>query len=645
MRATFVIAALLLAVSAPATSIVPASAAPAAIKTTKGQTKPVFPDQITEEYRVETKHGTMYGWVSRPDPAKYPDLYAKGQGTLGKGIPTVMVLSPYNSITQPVAGQPHVLTPGPLEYFAPRGYAFAQFDVIGTRESGGCYDYGGIRERETAAAVVDFMGTRDWSNGKVGMIGGSYDGTTQFAAAVQQPKHLAAIIPQVAIDRWYDYAYGGGVRYLLNSERPADEGFDTPFAFDFGFAVIPPSSLGPESAQVLAERINPCDRLLHTERGYELDPVYDEFWDERDYRRLAHRVKTPTFIEGGWLDHNVKHWDSTRMFMALPDDLPKKLVMGQWAHSDSAFDDAQDMRHAWFDHWLLGIDTGVMDLPPVDSQINTGTRTQLADWPPPGTRTVELPLTSSPAARALALEGGGDASYRDVDKRLTEDEALEGQCNGRCLVFVSSPLKETIRISGGPQLHLAATSSAQETQYTPVLFAQAPDGARTVISRGFLNARNRESIRTSTLLDPGERYEAPVPIWDVDHQVPAGHRVGVAVLSSNVAWALPDQATSTNTLTLAGASYLQLPLSQGAASLTPPRPTGGKGGTGGSGGSGAGGAGAGGTGSVGGAGTETGGFGSAGTLPATGAGSALVPGAALLGLSLLIGWRNRRDGS
>ena len=548
-----------------------AAPTPAAeIETTKGKTKPSFPDQVTQEFRVETEHGKMYGWVTRPDPAKYPELYSKGQGTEDEGVPVILKLSPYNTLNQPVEDLPSRLGGSVQNYFAPRGYAYAQFDVIGTRESGGCYDYGGIRERETAAAVVDFLGSRSWSNGNVGMIGGSYDGTTQFAAAVEQPKHLKAIIPQVAIDRWYDYAYGGGIRYLLNSEEPTDEGFDTPFAFDFGFALIPPSSTEEESADVLAERINPCDRLEHTQRGYDPDPVYDEFWKERDYRRRADRVEVPTFIEGGWLDHNVKHWDSTRMFMALPNDVPKKLVMGQWPHSASQFADAQNMRHAWFDYWLLGIETGVMDLPAVDSELNTGKRTQLASWPPPGTRRVRVPLSKTASSFELGLVGE-DPSYRDVDKRLTEDEALEGQCNGRCLVFLSNPLKERIRISGGPVVRLRATSDAASTHYTPVLFEEAPDGTRTIISRGFLNTRNRNGLGESDPLTPDEPYKAPVPVWDTDYRVAAGNRIGVAVLSANAAWALPeDDSAATNTILLGGGSWLALPLSEGAPARVQP---------------------------------------------------------------------------
>ncbi|MGH3087027.1 MAG: CocE/NonD family hydrolase, partial [Rubrobacteraceae bacterium] len=245
-------------------------------ETTRGKSQPKYTEFVTEQYRVETEHGTIYGEVKRP---VVPD---------GVDVPVILTYSPYNVLKSPSPLAGSTADDSVADYFAPRGYARAVFDVVGTRESSGCYDYGGIAERETGAAVVDFLGTRDWSNGKAGMIGGSYDGTTQISAAIEAPEHLTAIIPQVAIDRWYDYAYGGGIRYFLNSERPTDEGFDTPLAFDFGFGFLPPTDpTQPQFADALADHINPCERIQHTEYGYDPDPVYDEFWDERDYRSKA----------------------------------------------------------------------------------------------------------------------------------------------------------------------------------------------------------------------------------------------------------------------------------------------------------------------------------------------------------------------
>lgn len=581
--AKLLVVALAAALLLPVTGVAGAQA-PEGPQTAKGVSQPVYTQRAVEEVRVETAYGAIFGQIIRP-------LTDDGQDVIA---PVILTYSPYN-----VLKEPNIAEDAGSRYFVPRGYARAVFDVVGTRNSSGCYDYGGIRERETGRDIVNFLGTQPWSNGKVGMIGGSYDGTTQIAAAIEQPEHLAAIIPQVAIDRWYDYAYGGGIRYFLNSENPIDEGFDTPLAFDFGFGALPPSETDPGAAlPVIATRIDPCDRVEHTNRAYEEDPVYDDFWVERDYRALADRVQAPVLIEGGWRDHNVKHWDSTRFFMALPDDLPKHLVMGRWRHSASRFPDAMDLRHAWFDQYLMGLDTGVEQLPLVDTQLNplegadgeSGERRQEADWPPPGTREAVVRLTSAGATEidALALEGSAgttepsQASYVDNNPALTEEEMFGPTSSGgssptRSFVrFLSEPLGADVRISGGPVLDLLTKTTSPETHFTPVLYDQAPNGSRRIITRGFLNSRNRNGLEVSEPNPFDEYYRAPVELWDIDWILPAGHRLGIVVASANAAWALHDTSEAVNQLGLTEdgleGSVLRLPVSQGGPALGSPEP-------------------------------------------------------------------------
>lgn len=538
-------------------------------QTARGISQPVYTGSVIEAYRVETPYGVIYGEVKRPVVPK------------GVLVPVILTYSPYNILGSPANQAGSIADDSVAGYFVPRGYARAVFDVVGTRESSGCYDYGGLGERETGAAVIEFLGTRAWSSGKVGMIGGSYDGTTQWAAAVQQPAHLTTLIPQVAIDRWYDYAYGGGIRYFMNSEAPTDEGFDTPLGFDFGFGFLLPLDItGSQFVDALSTRINPCARIEHTQRGYDPNPVYDDFWMERDYRHLADKIKASVLIEGGWLDHNVKHWDSTRMFQSLPATLPKRMVIGQWNHSSSQFTDAQDIRHAWFDYWLLGLDTGVMKLPAIDSEANDGVRRQDKTWPPPGTKNVAFSLDGA-AAPALTLRNSLAAAFID-DPLLTEEQIFgNAGCNSACLMFTSEPLPATLRISGSPQLHLQGSIDADGTHYTPVLYDEAADGTSKIITRGFLNLRNRRGLEFSEPVSGGEIWDATVDLWDTDYVLAKGHRLGLALMSSNAVWALPDATAATTTLELK-ASKLDVPLSRGAdtISVKPPAsraaPTGGK---------------------------------------------------------------------
>lgn len=600
-------------------------------ETTTGKTEQRYSQAPAEQHYIETKYTlpaakggatespTMFGEIIWPQDEK---------GNKIRDVPVILTYSPYNDIRSPQSEAASVAAGATADYFVPRGYARAVFDVVGCRNSGGCYDYGGYRERVTGREVIEYLGGEpdaagnyvDWDGGSagtrpVGMIGASYDGTTQLAAAVEDPKHLAAIVPQVAIDRWYDYAFGGGIRYFLNNQYPTDEGFDTPLAFDLGFGFVPPLNVDDPSrfAGAMERRFAGCDALQHTDRAYEYDPVYDAFWDRRDYRQRAtgyvpeegtdayrdeydpdsgepiRGVNCAVYIEGGWLDHNVKHWDSTRFFDALPDDVPKKLAIGQWNHSASEFADARDIRHAWFDRFLKGIDTGVTDLPRVDTQTSTGERLQHEAMPPRGTRTLSFALTRADADQtSLALQGSGAPVYTDATP-ITEEEMFVSEDSGeRHLKFESAPLDRELRIAGSvplsewraPQLDLLAASTMASTHFTPVLYERFPDGSTQVTTRGFLNARKRNGLDKDEPVPVGEPYRAPTELWDTDYTFTKGSRLGLVVASDNRDWCLDDpDGHATNEIILGapgggGGTTLRLPVTKPPGDLRTPDATG-----------------------------------------------------------------------
>src|SRR5215207_7576063 len=191
--------------------------------------------------------------------------------------PVILTYSPYNTLCETTT--PNLANDDLGQHYVPKGYARAVADVLGTRNSSGCWDYGGKDEQQSGVDLVNALAKLPWSNGKVAMIGGSYDGTTanMVAARGADAAGLAAIVPQAAISRWYGYAYQDGVRYSGNSEVPTDEGFDTPLAFDFGLTRTPPTH--PDAAaQTLPDRVSPCEAPEHTQYGYSRQPDYDGFW-------------------------------------------------------------------------------------------------------------------------------------------------------------------------------------------------------------------------------------------------------------------------------------------------------------------------------------------------------------------------------
>jgi X-Pro dipeptidyl-peptidase len=534
-----------------------------------GYTTPIYSQSIIEEYRVPTEHGTIFGLVTRPVTPE------------GVKVPTILTYSPYN-VQQRPTNQVGAFSDSYSNFYVPRGYARAWFDLVGTRESSGCYDFGGIRERETGADVVDYLGTRPWSNGRVGMIGASYDGTTQYAAAIEAPEHLTTIVPQVAIDRWWDYPYDGGIRRF--------SGYGTPLLFDFAFAATPPTGWYDPAhvADVMVTRVNPCDRVEHQIRGYGWDPVWDAFWDERDYRSQADKVEASVLVEGGWLDTNVQFDGSLKFFQALPDDHPKKIVMGQWGHAVPTLAGWNNVRHAWFDYWLYDYDgqddeddlpdTGVMDIPRMDSVMSgSGERVTLDQWPPPTTTSVSLKLSAQPATSTgeLGLASGNDTTYSNTDPTLSQSEVLSGSCGDACVVFLGPELQEDVILGGTPFLDLAARSTSiapgitnVSTQYVVLVFVQE-GSTRRLITAGMLNSRNRDGLRSSTDVPAGQAYRTIVELNDLHRLVAAGSRLGVAFASVDQSHNLApdDDPPTTDTILVDHAggfgSVLRIPVESG----------------------------------------------------------------------------------
>jgi X-Pro dipeptidyl-peptidase len=503
-------------------------------------------ETVTESYRVPTVDGAqVYVEVTR-DPAVK--------------APVILTYSPYNVLGEGSETQDSYGT-----RYVPRGYARAVADVIGTRNSSGCWDYGGPKEQQSGVDLVNFLAGREWSNGKVAMIGGSYDGTTanMVAARSGDAPGLAGIVPIAAISRWYGYAYSHGVRYSGNSQRPTDEGFDTPLAFDFGFGRTPPTD--PSAIDAALDRIRPCDADLHTQKGYDTSPDYDGFWLERDYRKDAARFAVPALIAHGWQDFNVKQEEGIELFQALDGDPFKKLFLFQDGHGSPPDEAFLPLLDAFFGRVLKGEDTGVEALPAVMTQGRTaaaddaGFRAETS-WPPARTRALGLLLGRGATGGTLDAAGAGPAaSYTD---RVTGSEELAQHALGaeaQWLTYRTAPLAADTRIAGSAVLDATITADRDHGQLVPTLFDVDPAGSAVPITRGFLNLRYREGLEAERPLPAGEPVDVRVTFKPQDWTVKAGHRIALVLQSSNSAWAVPDRPGLTVAVS-SGTSRLTVPI-------------------------------------------------------------------------------------
>jgi X-Pro dipeptidyl-peptidase len=472
-------------------------------------------------------------------------------------VPIILTYSPYNSLAEGTA--PNLANDDLGQRYLPRGYARAVADVIGTRNSSGCWDYGGRKEQQSGVDLVNALARQPWSNGKVAMIGGSYDGTTANMIAARGPDvpGLKAIVPELAISRWYGYAYGGGVRYFLNSQRPTDEGFDTPLAFDFGIARTPPTQVTPHLVDAMRDRLHPCDAAEHTAHGYDTSPDYDRFWLDRDYRKDASRFRASTLVVHGWQDYNVKQSEGVDLFTALPlgqtasATTPfKRLYMFQGAHQSPTGPRWEPLLDQFFATTLKGAAPGPDLQAPVITQGRTaagpGDFRRETRWPPALTSERRFALGRTATGGVLAgSAAAASAAYRDFGTTTEEAATRALGREDTWLAYRSAPLASDLRIAGTPRLQLSLTGSADHGHVTPTLLDIAPDGTAKPISRGFLNLRYRNGLGREQPVPAGQRIAATVRFSPQDHTVRKGHRIGLIVAGSNTVWAVPDEPPGT----------------------------------------------------------------------------------------------------
>lgn len=475
-------------------------------------------------------------------------------------VPVILTMSPYNGDYGLVGGT----TPADdtvASRYVRKGYARATADLLGTRGSTGCWDYGGAKEIQAGVDAVNFLASQPWSNGKVAMMGASYDGTTanMVAARGADVPGLAGIIPIVAISRWYGYGYTQGQRFVAQSAsngRPTDQGIDTPLVFDFRSGrTVAPDPTGAHFVGNVQARTGECGAVEHTQRGYDESPDYDAFWTERDYLKDAGKFQVPVLIGGGWRDFNVKPDESINLYNALPVDDPatperegvpfKMLVMGQNPHGTPTITQWQGLVDKFLDYTLKGVQNGIDTAPPVYTATRTGSaapRMVESSWPPPGTGDVTLHLehsgadgTLSPTPTTGATKTFTDAAAGD-DYRAMRDLSAEQDW----LWYVSPPLARDARLAGEAVLDATVSINRDRGALTPVLIEIPATGTPRWETFGALNLQYREGLTAAKPVPSDTPVKAPVVFKPQDTTFKAGSRIGVLLLASNVGWLRPD---------------------------------------------------------------------------------------------------------
>lgn len=617
-------AALLATTALPAGAagpIRPASAPKVTVK--DGETQPVFSraDAVTQTVDIETTADSDHD--GRKDRVQLRIMRPKETDTAGLKVPTILEASPYWAGTNDVPNHPvdigdaraRSLTstkrdlaevfPGIYDnYFLPRGYAVANLDSIGTGESTGCPTSGDRSEQAGAKAAVDWLNgrakgwtpdgtpvTAGWSTGDVGMIGQSYNGTLPNMAAATGVEGLKAIVPIAGISSWYDYYRANGGVLAPGTYQGED------------LDVLARAVLTRKDPEVCAKIMDEIEATQDRETG-----DYGKVWAERDYVGQARQVRAAVMVVHGLNDWNVKLKNSVQWWNALKEaGVPRKLWLHQASHATPfrwRLEEWLRQVHHWFDRYLYNIQNGIEDEPRVDIERAPGQWETAKDWPVPGTRTVPLSLNAGPSGQPGTLDlrtrNGAVQSFVDAGKTRTAEQLLvnENQADPNRLAYLSSALSAPVRVNGIPEIALRASLDGRSPYLTALLVdygtdtrptgdrvdtgervcyglgVPGDDGCTTrqalktdtapykIITRAWLDARNRHSPSQTEPITPGAEYDFQWAFEPTDYVVKPGHRLGVIVLSTDYDYTLRYPAGTKVTLE-PGTSKVLLPLAQG----------------------------------------------------------------------------------
>ena len=459
-------------------------------------------------------------------------------------------------------------------YFVERGYVVARVDIRGTGNSAGRlipHEYSDI-EQDDGEAVIDWLARQPWSNGKVGMFGISWGGFNAIQMAVRNPPALKAIIAVDATEDLYqdDVHYMDGIMHLDSWEMSQDLDNARPGAPDY---VI--------DEDYFSNRFDTEPWMLTYKKQQRDGP----FWDRASARDTYERIRIPSFHIGGWYDG---YRDSLpRMLERV--SAPVKALIGPWIHAwphEPYPEPGMEWRREavrWFDHWLKGIDTGILDEPrfavyvrewhppgpylefaPGHWRWEDGwplPRVDHQNWfPGPDHRLLrERPVQTEHRLRyvpSTGVEGGGPVMWwGDVapDQRPTDAYSL---------VYDSAPLAEDTEILGFPLAQLQVSADAPHANWVARLSDVAPDGTVTLITGAAFNGTHRESAREPQPLFGGEWFPLDVEMHFTSWVFPKGHRIRLAV--NNAQWPMlwPTPWPMTTALQIGGTdgSVLSLPV-------------------------------------------------------------------------------------
>jgi hypothetical protein len=467
---------------------------------------------------------------------------------------------------------------------AARGYVVIVQDVRGRYTSDGEW-YTFKHEPDDGYDTVEWAAALPYSNGKVGMWGGSYVGATQMLAAIAHPPHLAGICPVVtasnyhenwtyqggAFEQWFNQSWTSGLsqdtfnRTVVNHTNALGGMWKLPLAnyplFNFSDASAPVStaSLAPYF----------LDWLAH--------PSYDPYWKQLSIEEHFGDITVPILHVAAWYD--IFQGGSLRNYMGIKarggSEAARRgqhLLVTIGGHAGSgrkigdvdfgpaaAEFDENEITLKWYDYLFKGVQNEFAGKPVKIFVMGANQWREEDDWPLTRAQSTKYFLHSTKSANSLR----GDGSLSTVSPRSeTADHYVYDPSNpvptvggplccdsnhlapgprdqravearDDVLIYTTPAFAQDTEVTGPVSLELFAKSSAVDTDITAKLVDVGPDGFAQNLTEGIVRARYRDSREKADLINPGQLYKFTIDLWSTSNVFRKGHSLRLEISSSN----------------------------------------------------------------------------------------------------------------
>ncbi|QJQ96482.1 MULTISPECIES: CocE/NonD family hydrolase [Halomonadaceae] len=507
-------------------------------------------------------------YITMRDGARLAARIWLPKGAEQEPLPAIMEYIPYRKrdLTRGRDANNH-------SYLAGHGYVCVRVDMRGSGDSDGVItDEYTQQEQQDGVDAIAWIAKQPWCDGNVGMMGISWGGFNSLQVAARRPPALKAIISLSSSDDLYadNMHYMGGC--LLG-----DNLSEATVMFAFNSLPPDPKIVGDRWRDMWFERLKGSGLWLepwlrHQRRS--------EYWTASSVYRDYSAIQCPVFAVGGWADG----YTNTVFRLLEHLDAPRKGLIGPWGHKyphqgipGPAIGFLQEALR-WWDYWLKGKETGVMDEPmlrawlqdsvPPDNAYKDrpGRWIGEASWPSPsiemrryplGTYTINDPETRDESSSerlpeeeidphpltvqsplSVGLSAGKWCSY-SATPDLPGDQREE---DGGSLVFRSRVLDEALEIAGMPSVELELSADKPVAMVAVRLSDVAPDGKSTRVTYGLLNLTHRDGDSQPEPLEPHRRYRVKVPLNGIAQRFPEGHQLRISISTSYwpLAWVPPE---------------------------------------------------------------------------------------------------------